>query len=387
MSPSNLTNNIVSTLRTILGDGTFPLHEPYFNGNETKYVEDCIRSTFVSSVGPYVDRFEKELAEYVGCKRAVSLVNGTSALQMALVLAGVRPGDEVLVPALTFVATANAVTYVQAVPHFVDSSEETLGVDPRALRHWLEEIAVRTDEGAFNRVTRKKISAIIVMHTFGHSCDIEGIIDVANDYSLKVIEDAAESIGSYFRGQHTGTFGFIGTLSFNGNKTITTGGGGAILTNDDKIADRAKYLTTTAKRDHPWEFIHDEVGFNFRMPSINAALGCAQMEQICDFLASKRRLAEVYLNAYASCSELKIMKEPLHCLSNYWLNTIILDPSVEDQRDNILKATNCAGYKTRPVWRLMHYLSAFESCPRAPLPVSESLAKRIINIPSSVGLS
>ena len=382
----SIDQQIIASLRAVLGDGTHALHEPRFQGNEQRYVQECIASTFVSSVGQYVDRFERELAVFTGARRAVAVVNGTAALQVALQLADVEAGDEVLVPALTFVATANAVHYLGAVPHFVDSSPDTLGLDPNALKDWLKHIGERTPDGARNRKTGRRIRVMVPMHTFGHPCDIDGMLALAHDYQLKLVEDAAESLGSYYHGRHTGTFGLLGTLSFNGNKTITTGGGGAILTNDERLADRARHLTTTAKTSHRWEYVHDEVGYNFRMPNLNAALGCAQLEQLPDFLASKRRLTEKYLQAFSDLPQMRLMTEPAGCQSNYWLQTLILDEAIAEQRDTILEATNGSGLMTRPAWTLMHYLSAYQQCPRAPLPVAESLARRIINIPSSVGL-
>jgi perosamine synthetase len=381
-----LDQQIIASLRVALGEGTHALHEPRFEGNEQRYVHECIASNFVSSVGQYVERFESELAAYTGARRAVAVVNGTAALQVALQLAGVESGDEVLVPALTFVATANAVHYLGATPHFVDSAPETLGLDPVALEGWLKHIGERTPKGTRNRETSRRIRAIVPMHTFGHPCNIEGLLALAHDYKLQLVEDAAESLGSFYHDRHTGTFGLLGTLSFNGNKTVTTGGGGAILTNDERLADHAKHLTTTAKKPHRWEYFHDEVGYNFRMPNLNAALGCAQLEQLPSFLASKRRLAERYSQAFADLTQIRLMTEPEGCQSNYWLQTLILDDAITNQRDAILEATNYAGLMTRPAWTLMHHLTAYQKCPRAPLPVAESLARRILNIPSSSGL-
>jgi len=363
------------------------LHEPRFTGNEQRYVQECMDSTYVSTVGAYVERFERELAAYTGARRAVAVVNGTAALQVALQLAGVKAKDEVIVPALTFVATANAVHYLGAIPHFADSDETTLGLDPGALRDWLKSIAEAAGDGYRNRQTGCRISALVPMHTFGHPCDLEGVLAVAHDYRLTLVEDAAESLGSRYQGQHTGTFGLLGTLSFNGNKIITTGGGGAILTNDERLADHAKHLTTTAKLPHRWDYVHDEVGYNFRMPNLNAALGSAQLEQLPEFLASKRRLFERYQEALAHIDEVRLMREPSGCESNYWLQTLVLSDAVADQRDAILQATNDTGLMTRPAWRLMHRLEPYTECPHAPLPVAESLERRIVNLPSSAGLA
>jgi aminotransferase in exopolysaccharide biosynthesis len=337
-------------------------------------------------VGKFVDRFEGELAEFTGAKRAIAVVNGTAALHVALCLAGVQAGDEVLVPALTFIATANAVTYCNATPHFVDSEERSLGIDAHALRDYLSATTEMRGGHCINRSTGRVIRAMVPMHTFGHPVDIDLLLSVAQDFKLKIIEDAAESLGSTVRGRHTGTFGLMGTLSFNGNKTITTGGGGAILTNDLELGARAKHLTTTAKLPHRWNFMHDEVGYNYRMPNLNAALGCAQLEQLSDFLIDKRRLYEHYRSAFSNVTGARLVAEPAGCHSNYWLQTLLLDESLADQRDAVLVATNEAGLMTRPVWTLMHHMPMFSSAPSAPLPVAESLERRLINIPSSSGL-
>lgn len=379
--------SIINALRNALGEGNFPLHEPRFAGNEQRYVQECIVSTYVSSVGSYVDRFEKELAAYTGARRAVAVVNGTAALQVALQLAGVKANDEVIVPALTFIATANAVRYLDAVPHFADCEESALGLDPRALRDWLKSVAEPAGDAYRNRQTGRRIKALVPMHTFGHPCDLDGLLAVAHDYRLVVVEDAAESLGSLYQGQHTGTIGLLGTLSFNGNKIITTGGGGTILTNDESLADHAKHLTTTAKQPHLWDYVHDEVGYNFRMPNLNAAMGFAQLEQLPDFLASKRRLFERYKAAFVEIDVVRLIQEPSHCESNYWLQTLVLSDAVAGQRDTILQVTNDAGLMTRPAWRLMHRLTPYKECPRAPLPIAESLERRIVNLPSSAGLA
>lgn len=383
----SLSEQVLSAICEVVGTAPAPLHEPSFIGNEWVYLKECLDSTFVSSVGQFVDRFELDLACFTGAKRAVAVVNGTAALHIALKLAGVRTGDEVLTPALTFVATANAVNYCNAIPHFVDSSEDTLGIDPQALRDWLIHAAERTVDGLRNRYTGRRIHALLPMHTFGHPVDLEGLLAVAHDFDLVLVEDAAESLGSYYQGQHTGTFGRLGTLSFNGNKIATTGGGGAILTDDHRLADYAKHLTTTAKMPHRWEYRHDEIGYNFRMPNLNAALGCAQLERMPDFIASKRRLYERYRDAFAYVKDVSFMAEPPRSQSNYWLQTLVLNEQVAEQRDVLLTACNDAGLMTRPAWVLMHHLPVYRYCPRSPLPVAESLAKRIINLPSSVGLA
>jgi aminotransferase in exopolysaccharide biosynthesis len=382
-SQSTFSDQVVAAIRTVIGPGSVVLHEPSFSGNEWFYLKECLDSTFVSSVGKFVDRFEVELADFSGAKHAVAVVNGTAALHIALILAGVKAGDEVLMPALTFVATANAVTYCRATPHFVDSEECTLGIDAAKLRDYL---ATHTEQRAgecVNRATGNVIRALVPMHTFGHPVNMDGIMAVAHDFNLALIEDAAESLGSYYHGQHTGTFGLMGTLSFNGNKTITTGGGGAILTDDAELARHAKHLTTTAKLPHAWEYRHDEIGYNYRMPNINAALGCAQLEQLSDMIAAKRELYERYRSAFSSVPGVRIMAEPEHCQSNYWLQTLVLQSEQADQRDALLKVTNESGIMTRPAWILMHELEPFRVCPRMDLSCAQSLTQRLINIPSS----
>lgn len=384
---SALSTTVLEAVRTAIGPGQFVLHAPKFDGNEVKYLAECIESTFVSSVGSFVDRFEAELAEYTGAEYAIATVNGTAALHVALVLAGVEPDDEVLIPSLSFIATANAVRYCGAFPHFVDSDERTLGVDAAALRSWLQANTRHRSGVVVNRLTGRRVRALVPMHTFGHPCDLTGLLAVAADFNLAMVEDAAESLGSWYHGRHTGTFGLFGVLSFNGNKTITTGGGGAILTNDPELAHRAKHVTTTAKLQHQWNYVHDEVGFNYRMPNVNAALGCAQLAQLPDFLSSKRRLFERYLDAFQGVEGASVYGEPHGCSSNYWLQTLLLDGADVGQRDAILEVTNESGVMTRPAWTLLHTLKPYSECPRAPLPVAESLEKRIINLPSSAGLA
>jgi len=380
---NQLAQTITEVIRGVKGSETFiPLHEPTFKGNELSYVQDCIKSTFVSSVGTFVDRFEAELANYTGAKYAVAVVNGTAALQVALLLAGVAPGDEVLVPALTFVGTANAVRYCDAVPHFVDSEEHTLGMDPEALRSYLDGNTERKSGTLVNRNTGRRISVILPVHIFGHPCNLEGLLAVARDFDLVLVEDAAESIGSWYYGRHTGRFGKLGTFSFNGNKIITTGGGGAILTDDPELARRAKHLTTTAKLPHRWSYVHDEIGYNYRMPNLNAALGLAQLEKLSDFLASKRRLYKYYRDSFVNIKSAKIFAEPKGCRSNYWLQTLILNKTLSKQRDLILDKTNSSGVMTRPAWTLLNKLTPYKDCPHAPLNVAKRLELSIINLPS-----
>ena len=373
----------VDAIRAVVGDGPVALHEPWFRGNEWAYVKQCIDSTFVSSVGKFVDRFEDDLAQYTGAARAVSVVNGTAALHVALKLVGVRPGDEVIIPALTFVATAAAVVYCGATPHLADSEERTLGLDPRALRDYLRTVAEVRGEVCVNRATGNAIRAVVPMHTFGHAVDIEGMLSVARDFRLALVEDAAESLGTTYEGRHTGTFGEIGVLSFNGNKTVTTGGGGALLFQDRDLAARAKHLTTTAKVPHRWEYRHDDVGYNYRLPNINAALGCAQLEQLPFFIAAKRSLFERYRAAFSGVRGARIVAEPERSRSNYWLQALLLDERMAGERDGILAATNDAGLMTRPSWILMHELRPYAECPSMELPVASSIASRLINLPSS----
>jgi perosamine synthetase len=362
------------------------LHRPHFSGNEWTYVKDCLDTGWVSSVGQYVDRFEHDLAEYTGARYAVAVVNGTAALHVCLLLCGVRPDDEVLVPSLTFIATANAISYCQAIPHFVDSEESTLGVNAIKLANYLCEIATLHGGECFNRLTGRRISALVPMHTFGHPVELEAIQEICAQYSITLIEDAAESLGSFYKGQHTGTFGKMSALSFNGNKIITTGGGGAIMTNDETLAKRAKHITTTAKVPHPWHFIHDQIGFNYRMPNINAALGCAQLEQLPAFLENKRKLAETYAKEFSCVPGVRFFGENTVSKSNYWLNALILDSNHKSELESLLQATNEAGIMTRPIWQLLHTLPMFKDCPRMDLNDAIDLESRIINIPSGAYL-
>ncbi|WP_285397565.1 LegC family aminotransferase [Lysinibacillus sp. fls2-241-R2A-57] len=358
-----------------------PLHEPTFNEKEVEYVTDCVKTGWVSSVGSYVTRFEEDLAKFVGVKRAVAVVNGTAALHIALKIVGVESNDEVLLPSLTFIATANAVSYLQAIPHFVDVNEETLGVDPFKLEKYLEEIAELRQGELYNKQTNRRIKALLPMHTFGHPCMMDELITLCEKYKLILIEDAAESLGSYYKGKHTGTFGKVSAMSFNGNKIITTGGGGAILTNDEELADYAKHLTTTAKVPHRWEFIHDEIGFNYRMPNINAALGCAQLEKMPEYIKQKRNLTKFYENLVANFEGIRLFREPFNTQSNYWLQAILLDEHYN--RDEILGFLNEQGVMSRPIWTPMHELEMFIQCPKMDLAVTERLKQRVINIPST----
>jgi perosamine synthetase len=385
-SQPHLAEQVVNAICAVVGPGPATLHEPSFTGNEWRYLKECLDSSYVSSVGNFVDRFELDLANFTGAKHAVAVVNGTAALHIALNLAGVQAGDEVLIPALTFVATANAVTYCAATPHFVDSEACTLGVDAAKLRDYLTSCTEQRAGLCVNRATGRVIRALVPMHTFGHPVNLEGVLALTRDFNLALVEDAAESLGSTYRAQHTGTFGLLGTLSFNGNKTITTGGGGAILTNDTTLARHAKHLTTTAKLPHAWEYRHDEIGYNYRLPNLNAALGCAQLEQLPGMLAAKRELFQRYQTVFAPMEGVALMTEPEHCQSNYWLQTLLLDADHADQREDVLAATNAATYMTRPAWVLMHELAPFRHCPRMDLTMAKSLIQRLINIPSSSSL-
>jgi len=387
MSPALDIDAVLDALHEVLPpEGPHPLHTPSFGGNEWSYVKECIDTEWVSSAGAYVDRFEAELAEVTGVERAVAVVNGTAALHVALRLAGVQPGDEVLVPALTFVATANAVAYCNATPHFVDSDLQTLGVAPERLRAYLEEVADRSNGETINRKTGRPLRAIIAMHAFGHPVDLDALQAVCDAFDLVLVEDAAEALGSTYKGRHVGAWGRLSTLSFNGNKTITTGGGGAILTNDPELADKAKHLTTTAKVPHQWAYVHDEIGYNYRLPNINAALGCAQLEQLPAFLERKRRLAHRYKEILATVDGIRFVEEPSFATSNYWLNAIMLSSGLENERDALLGRTHDEGLLTRPVWRLMSSLPMYAECPRMDLQTAGRIEATLINLPSSPSL-
>ena len=432
--------HIIDFIRSLYPNRDFiPLHEPYFGGNEKKYLADCVDSTFVSSVGKYVDRFEEMIRDYTGAKYAIATVNGTAALHVALKLAGVGQGDLVITQPLTFIATCNAISYCGAEPVFVDIDRDTLGMSPESLEAWLAANTViqdgacyylpridanektqmnanRAQEQGQKRVIeqnasnaeinqplsqtsnnslanisdlslagisgKQRISACVPMHTFGHPCRIDRIVEICERYHIPVVEDSAESIGSYYKGQHTGTFGKLGILSFNGNKTITTGGGGMIITNDDELGPLAKYITTTAKKPHPWNFEHDMIGFNYRLPNVNAALGCAQMEKLSDILENKRETAHAYRDYFSQVAEIEYIPEPSDTISNYWLNVILLKDL--EEREAFLKQSNESKAMTRPAWILMNELEVFNKSMTADTRVSQEVADRLINIPSSV---
>lgn len=411
---------IIDFIRTLYPNrDLIPLHEPYFSGNEKKYLLDCINSTFVSSVGKYVDKFEEMIREFTGAKYAIATVNGTAALHIALKLVGVEQGDLVITQPLTFVATCNAISYCGAEPLFIDIDCKTLSLSADALDDWLRENVEVVDIGlgvrgcleclegiedhgteqpyqqqspqpsqlsqpqirCIHKATGKRISACVPMHTFGHPCEIDRIVEICTRYHIPVVEDSAESIGSYYKGRHTGTFGQLGILSFNGNKTITTGGGGMILTDDEELGKLAKHITTTAKKPHPWEFDHDMTGYNYRLPNVNAALGCAQMEQLSQVLASKRETAQRYQEFFSKIDDIKFVAEPPDSVSNYWLNTILLPD--ETERERFLKETNENKVMTRPAWRLMSSLPMFKHCYSTAMPNAISAESRLANLPSS----
>lgn len=376
-------SDIVKFIHELYGTDDFvPLHAPFFSGNEKKYLNQCIDSTFVSSVGEFVDRFEEMVAEYTGAKKAVVCVNGTNALQIGMQLVGVERGDEVITQALTFIATCNAISYIGAHPVFIDVDIDTMGLSPKAVKTWLDNNTEIKDNQCYNKKTGRRIKACAPMHTFGHSMKIDDLVDICSDYNIEIVEDAAEGMGSFYKGRHTGTFGKVGTISFNGNKTITTGGGGMLLFQDEKLADYAKHITTQAKVPHKWDFVHDQIGYNFRMPNINAAIGCAQMEKIDMILSNKRDTALQYKDFFRDISGIDYFDEPKNCKSNFWFNTLILEN--EEAKLNFLEYTNNNGIMTRPVWKLMNELDMFKNCETDDLKNTLYFASRVVNVPSGV---
>lgn len=374
-------SDVISFIKELYKSDSIFLHNPVFMGNEKKYLNECIDSTYVSSVGPFVDKFEKDMADYTGSKRAVVCVNGTNGIAVALKLAGVQQGDEVITQPLTFIATANAVSYCGAHPVFLDVDKDTMGLSPAKMSDWLDANAVIKDGGCFNKKTNRRIKACLPMHTFGHPVKIDLLCELCDKWNIEVIEDAAESIGSFYKGKHTGTFGKIGVISFNGNKTITTGGGGMLLFQDEKLGAHAKHITTQAKIPHRWEFRHDEVGYNYRMPNINAALGCAQLECIETILKNKRETAMQY-KAFFHDSDILFFDEPEHAQSNFWLNAVLLEN--KEKQIDFLTRTNDAGVMTRPIWELMNHLPMFQHCECGDLTNAEWFTERVVNIPSGV---
>ena len=372
----------VSFIQDLYKNKSFtPLHEPVFFGNEKKYLNECIDSTFVSSVGKFVDQFEEMMSDYTGAKYAIATVNGTAALHVSLKLVGTDEKCEVITQALTFVATCNAITYCGARAIFVDVDRETMGLSPSSLKTFLENETYQKENACYNKTTDKKITAVVPMHTFGHPCKVDVIAVLCKTYNIALVEDAAESLGSYYKGQHTGTFGKVAAFSFNGNKTITTGGGGMIITDDKALAEKAKHLTTTAKVPHAYEYIHDEVGYNYRLPNLNAALGCAQMENLDVILNNKRELFEEYRDFFAT-KDIEFVMEKEESKANFWLNTIVLKD--KDEREQFLKETNENGVMTRPIWGLMNKLKMFEECQTTDLSNALWLEERVVNIPSGV---
>jgi perosamine synthetase len=374
---------VIDKIRELFGEpeNFIPLHIPLFIGNEKKYIEECIDSTYVSSVGKFVDKFEEEMARYTGAKKAVVCVNGTNALHLALKLLGVEPGDEVITQPLTFIATTNAICYCHAFPVFIDVDLDTLGLSPESLQKFLTDQTEIIKGECYNKSTGRRIKACVPMHTFGFPCKIDEIARICSQYGIELIEDAAESIGSRYKGKHTGTFGRIGVLSFNGNKTITTGGGGMFLFNDELLAERAKHLTTQAKVPHPWNFDHDAVGYNYRMPNINAALGLAQLENLDLYIEKKRLLASEYMTFFKE-QGISFFHEPANSFSSYWLNVILLDS--ETEKNLFLEESNKQGVMTRPAWQLMNKLEMFKGCQCGDLTNAIWLSERLVNIPSSV---
>ena len=376
---------VIDFIKSLYGSQAFiPLSVPRFVGNEKKYLEECIDTTFVSSVGPFVDRFEQEMARYTGAQKAVVCVSGTNALHLAVVLVGVERADEVLTQALTFVATCNAISYIGAHPVFIDVDRSTMGLSPDALKNWLARNAEIRNGQCFNKHSNRRVKACVPMHTFGHPARIEEIAHVCEEYHIELVEDAAESIGSKYKGVHTGLFGKVGALSFNGNKTITTGGGGMLLFKDEALGALAKHLTTQAKVPHRWEFRHDHIGYNYRMPNVNAALGCAQLEHLDEFIADKRATAAAYAKFFQRVDDMDFFMEPENGFSNYWLNAVVLKDKKSQQQ--FLQETNDNGVMTRPIWEVMHRLPMFAHCEHDGLEHTVWFADRVVNIPSSVRL-
>ena len=373
----------IKFIKELYGNQEFtPLSVPKFIGNEKKYLNECIDTTFVSSVGKFVDRFENDMAAYTGAKKAVVCVSGTNALHMAMMLVGVERDDEVLTQALTFIATCNAISYIGAHPVFLDVDKSTMGLSPDAVKAWLEKNGEIRNGQCYNKNTGRRVKACVPMHTFGHPVRIEEIAAVCDEYHIELVEDAAESIGSKYKGIHTGLFGKVGALSFNGNKTITTGGGGMLLFMDEELGALAKHLTTQAKVPHRWEFRHDHIGYNYRMPNINAALGCAQLEHLDEFMADKRATATAYADFFKNVDDIDFFTEPENCFSNYWLNVVILKD--KDAQQAFMQETNDNGVMTRPVWELMNRLPMFEYCEHDSLKNTIWFADRVVNVPSSV---
>ncbi len=383
---STLSNHILQSVKSVIKSKKVGLHEPYLGENEKRYLKKCIESGYVSYLGEYVVNFEKKITDFTGAKYAITTNSGTSALHLACRLLEIDKNCEVLMPALSFIAPANAITYMNGTPHFVDIEEETLGIDPQKLRNYLRKITSITKSGCINKKTKKIIKAIMVIHAYGHPARIQEIVRIANEFKIKVIEDAAESLGSFFKNKHTGLFGDIGILSFNGNKVITTGGGGALLTKSKEFYEKAKHLSTQAKVKHKWEYIHDDIGYNFRMPNINAAIGCSQFDKISKLISYKRKLARKYEMIFRNLDNVKFFKEPKQSISNYWLNTIIIEKNFKSIRNDLLKRLHNNGYQARPLWEPLNRLKMYKTCPSDNLDVTNDIVSRTINLPSGYNI-
>jgi perosamine synthetase len=379
----SLVADLLNATRRVTGPGELPLHEPLFGELESKLIQETIASTMVSSVGPQISEFEDMIKRFTGSQFAVATVNGTTALQVALLSCGLERGDEVLVPSLTFAATASAVVHAGGTPVFMDSDPERIGLDPHTVRSWLESNTKVTKKGTINSTTGNRIHSIIPVHIFGHPVDIDAFTQVSIDFGLEIVEDAAESLGSYYKEKHTGTFGTVGIISFNGNKTITTGGGGVVLTDNEEIALSARHKITTAKIAHPWEYIHDGIGFNFRLPNLNAALGVAQMHNLMKVVDLQRRLFEKYAAELDEIRGIRLLSEPSDSRSNYWLQAVILDKTMVHLRDEILEEFNKDGLKVRPAWRPLHLLTPYSGFQRSSMSGTEEIYSRLVNLPSS----
>lgn len=388
MSNDELIGQVLGAIRTVVGSQSekIGLHEPSFSQNDLDIVRDCIESGWVSSVGKYVDEFENRLADFVGAQYVIATVNGTAALSVACRMVGVERNEEVLLPSLSFIAPANAVSYLGGVPHFVEAEELSLGPDPDKLKDYLTEITKVENGACWNKKTGRRIRALLAVHILGHACQLERLQEICKQFHLEFLEDAAEGLGSYYKEKHVGNFGRVSALSFNGNKIITTGGGGALITNDPNLANLAKHLTTTAKIPHPWEFSHDEVGYNFRLPNLNAALGVSQLRTLNEKLKSKRELAKLYRNAFKGVNNVEVIDEPKDTKSNFWLNAIRLSGAAIELRDDMLRSAHEQGMFLRPLWSPIHHFPMYLNCPRMDLPITEELTKSIIQLPSSPSL-
>ena len=385
---TDISIKIIDALKESIGAASEPvsLHEPYIDSTDNNFVEECLKSGWVSSVGSYVNEFEHLLEKKTGAKYAIAVGTGTAALHTALILAGVKAGEEVLVPSLTFVASANAISYCQAIPHFVDSDPDRLCVDPESLESYLEHKILDTKNGPINKDTGRIVRALLPVHVLGIPADMNYLLKIAERFKITVVEDAAESLGSFIGDTHTGNFGLAGALSFNGNKIITTGGGGAIITNNGDLAEQAKHITTTARVDSDIYFTHDQVGFNYRMPNLNAALGCSQIKKLDKLIRQKNKLRDIFKNYFSKINEVQLVKTPSECVSNNWLNGLLIRNSSIQIRNEIIKATNSRNYMTRPAWTPMHYLNMYKKCPRMSLTGAEKIYESLICLPSSAKL-